>query len=70
MAQAELSQQGNLELVLDLKGDLLEGPIWDERIKKLHFIDINGQQIHTFNPDAKSPHPRYLLLLHIVAQSR
>ena len=61
MAQAHLLQQGKLELVLDLKGNLLEGPIWDDRIKKLHFIDINGQLIHTFDPSTKSHHPRYLI---------
>ena len=60
MVQADLSQQGKLELVLDIKGELLEGPIWDERIKKLHFVDINAQQIHTFEPDSKSQQPRYL----------
>lgn len=62
MAQADLSQEGKLELVLDLKGNLLEGPIWDERVKKLHLVDINGQQIHTFDPEATSQHPRYLML--------
>ena len=60
MVQADLSQQGKLELVLDIKGELLEGPIWDERIKKLHFVDINAQQIHTFEPDSESQQPRYL----------
>ena len=59
MVQADLSQQGKLELVLDIKGELLEGPIWDERIKKLHFVDIHGQQIHTFDPDNDSQQPRY-----------
>ena len=60
MMQEDSSEQGKLELVLDLKGELLEGPIWDERIKKLHFVDINGQQIHTFNPSNESQQPRYL----------
>ena len=60
MVQADLSQQGKLELVLDIKGELLEGPIWDERIKKLHFVDINGQQIHTFDPNDESQQPRYV----------
>ena len=54
MPSADLSQQGQLELVLDLNGELLEGPIWDERIKKLHFVDINRQQIHTFDPHEPS----------------
>ena len=59
MAKADLSKQGKLELVLDLQGQLLEGPIWDERINKLHFIDINGQKIHTLDPHAESEHCRY-----------
>lgn len=73
MTQADLLQQGKLELVLDLKGDLLEGPVWDDRIKRLHFVDINGQLIHTLDPDTKSQHPRYLittlLVLHIFSQT-
>lgn len=54
MPSADLSQQGKLELILDLRGQLLEGPIWDERISKLHFVDINGQHIYTFDPDEES----------------
>ena len=54
MSSADLSQQGKLELVLDLNGELLEGPSWDERIRKLHFIDINGQHIYTFDPHEQS----------------
>lgn len=58
MSQARLSEQGKLELVLDLNGDLLEGPVWDERIRKLHFIDIDKQLIHTYDPHAESEHTR------------
>lgn len=54
MSQARLSEQGKLELVLDLNGDLLEGPTWDARIRKLHFIDIDKQLIHTYDPHAES----------------
>lgn len=54
MPQADLSQQGKLELVLDLKGELLEGPLWDARTKRLLFIDINKQHIHIYDPQAKS----------------
>ena len=53
MPTADLSQKGKLELVLDLNGELLEGPLWDDRTQKLLFIDINKQQIHTFDPEAK-----------------
>ena len=59
MGKADLSKQGKLELVLDIQGELLEGPIWDERVNKLHFIDINGQNIHTHDPHAESEHRRY-----------
>jgi len=59
MSQARLSEQGKLELVLDLNGDLLEGPTWDERICKLHFIDIDKQLIHTYDPHAESEHGRH-----------
>jgi len=41
-----------------LNGDLLEGPVWDERIRKLHFIDIDKQLIHTYDPHAESEHTR------------
>ena len=58
MSQACLSEQGKLELVLDLNGDLLEGPIWDKRIRKLHFIDIDKQLIHTYDSQAESEHVR------------
>lgn len=58
MPSTELSQKGKLELVLDLDGDLLEGPLWDDRTKKLLFIDIDKQQIHTYDPHAKSDSSR------------
>lgn len=58
MPSADLSQKGKLELVLDLNGELLEGPLWDDRTQKLLFIDINKQHIHTFDPEAKSDSSR------------
>lgn len=59
MSTGDLSKQGKLELVLDLNGELLEGPIWDDRIQKLHFIDINKQLIHTFDPHTDSTATRH-----------
>lgn len=61
-----LSQQGKLELAIDVQGELLEGPIWDERIQRLHFVDINGQQIHTFDPDNNSQQLRYSVVAHSI----
>lgn len=55
---SDLSQKGKLELVLDLKGELLEGPLWDDRIKKLLFIDINKQHVHIYDPHAESESSR------------
>lgn len=69
MVQADLSQQGKLELAIDVQGELLEGPVWDERIKRLHFVDINGQQIHTFDPDNNSQQSRYPMDAHKDAHS-
>lgn len=66
MVQADLSQQGKLELAIDVQGELLEGPIWDERIKRLHFVDINGQRIHTFDPDNNSQQLRYPVVAHSI----
>lgn len=65
MVPADLSQQGKLELVIDVQGELLEGPVWDERIKRLHFVDINGQQIHTFDPD-NNCNNRYSVVAHSI----
>ena len=39
-----------LELALDVKAKLGECPRWDERSKKLYWIDINAFQLHAFDP--------------------
>jgi sugar lactone lactonase YvrE len=39
-----------IELVLDLKADLAEGPIWDPDRKRLVFVDIMRGYIHEFDP--------------------
>lgn len=40
----------NVELALDCRCELGEGPIWDARIGRLVFVDINGHAIHSFDP--------------------
>jgi sugar lactone lactonase YvrE len=38
------------ELVLDVKAELGEGPIWDDRRQRLLFVDIMRGHIHEFDP--------------------
>lgn len=40
----------NVELVLDAKAELGEGPIWDDRRQRLLFVDIMRGHIHDFDP--------------------
>ena len=40
----------NCELALDVKAELGEGPVWDERRQVLLFLDIMRGHIHEFNP--------------------
>lgn len=39
-----------VELALDCRCELGEGPIWDDRIGRLLFVDINAHAVHTFDP--------------------
>lgn len=38
------------ELLYDCHCQLGESPIWDERIQKLYFVDINSKKLHVFDP--------------------
>lgn len=42
----------NVELVLDAKTELGEGPIWDDRRQRLVFLDIMRGHIHEFDPSS------------------
>jgi sugar lactone lactonase YvrE len=39
-----------LELVLDARAELGEGPVWDDRRQRLVFVDIMRGDVHTFDP--------------------
>lgn len=43
-------EMGQLELILDVRAELAEGPIWDEQQQKLYWVDIIGCQVHCFDP--------------------
>src|SRR4051812_31193452 len=40
----------DIELALDVKAELGEGPIWDARRECLLFLDIMRGELHTFTP--------------------
>jgi sugar lactone lactonase YvrE len=39
-----------VELVLDAKARLGEGAIWDASLRLLYWVDIEGHQVHAFDP--------------------
>lgn len=39
-----------VELVLDARATLGEGPCWDERSGLLYWVDIAGKRVHAYNP--------------------
>ena len=42
-----------VELVLDAKAELGEGPLWDEREKRLYWVDIVGHALHIYDPASR-----------------
>ena len=51
--QALHIEQGKLDLVLDAKGSLLEGPLWDKRTSKLLLVDCEDPHVHIFDPASR-----------------
>lgn len=39
-----------VDLALDCRCQIGEGPIWDDRTQRLLFVDIEGHEIHVFDP--------------------
>jgi len=54
--QAEQTRGGDgglnkkLELIVDAKADLAEGPCWDRERKVLYWVDIVGKKVHMYDP--------------------
>ncbi|HXT71989.1 MAG TPA: SMP-30/gluconolactonase/LRE family protein [Vicinamibacterales bacterium] len=44
----------NCELVFDVRVELGEGPLWDDRRQRLLFVDIMRGHIHEFDPVARA----------------
>ncbi len=38
------------ELILDARAELGEGALWDERTRRLYWVDIVGQALHVYDP--------------------
>ncbi len=47
---AEVRAQVNLELADDGRAVLGEGPVWDQRSGRLHWVDIRSGLVHRFSP--------------------
>jgi sugar lactone lactonase YvrE len=43
-----------VDVALDCRCELGEGPIWDHRIGRLLFVDINGHRVHAFDPATRA----------------
>jgi sugar lactone lactonase YvrE len=41
---------GSVELVLDGRAELAEGPVWDQARRVLWWVDINAGRVHRFEP--------------------
>ncbi|GKU84565.1 SMP-30/gluconolactonase/LRE family protein [Niallia sp. NCCP-28] len=41
---------GKIELLVDAKAELGEGPCWDRRTGMLYWVDIEGKKVCAFNP--------------------
>lgn len=41
-----------VELVIDAKARLAEGPSWDAEEKRLYWVDIEGFKLHIYEPDS------------------
>jgi sugar lactone lactonase YvrE len=40
----------DVELAIDARAELGEGPVWDDRGRCLYFVDILGSRVHRFDP--------------------
>ena len=45
-----------IDVALDCRCELGEGPIWDHRIGRLLFVDINGHRVHSLDPASGGHH--------------
>ncbi|HTT88762.1 MAG TPA: SMP-30/gluconolactonase/LRE family protein [Acidimicrobiales bacterium] len=56
--RANQAKEHQAEVALEVRTQLGEGPVWDERSQRLYFVDIVNQRVHTFWP-ATGEHRRF-----------
>ena len=44
----------NVDVAAETRCQLGEGPVWDVKENRLHFVDIFGKKVYTFNPSTNS----------------
>jgi sugar lactone lactonase YvrE len=44
------AKEHEAEVALEVRAELGEGPVWDERSGELYFVDILGERVHSFRP--------------------
>lgn len=47
-----MTSAGEVELVLDARAELGEGPLWDVAAQRLRWVDIMRGRVHSFTPSA------------------
>lgn len=45
-----MAHDQGVELLVDAQAELGEGAIWDPWSRLLHWVDINGEKLHTYDP--------------------
>jgi sugar lactone lactonase YvrE len=50
------AKEFSAEIALEVHAQLGEGPVWDEQLQKLSFVDIVGHRVHTFSPATGEHH--------------
>ncbi len=43
-----------MEKITNLRGKLLEGCVWDEKLQVLYFIDIEFRKIYQYHPETET----------------
>ncbi|MCX6376946.1 MAG: SMP-30/gluconolactonase/LRE family protein, partial [Armatimonadetes bacterium] len=45
-----MAHDQGVELLVDARAELGEGAIWDPRSRLLYWVDITGEELHSYDP--------------------
>lgn len=48
-----MSGAPQIDVVIEARTDLGESPVWDARIQRLYFVDINSKNLHFWDSSTK-----------------